>query len=351
MSTHPDAPSLVGQSFRKKFSGYGVLECTVVKYDPTHKSPNQRSNGQKYFLAKFVGTDDSTQWFTYEELMKVGLYHRSSSNQGAVGGGVVGNDDGDDDDGTGTTTSTSKELGTVVHNKKLFNASLLDARKLNPRKRKQRFVNIDGHTVLKSNNYGLEDGISTFSGSASQRRRRSLPKIKSATTAYGAFTKEHGYGVTAAAGKAWRAVSEADRKKYHDIARLDKVRHSTETAARAELLHALDAEDVVFQLEAEAQEKLALEEQEEKARQVAAKKLAKALAKRGQPKKERRSAHQMELVNYNRRIKNLVDERLSKRNEYLQKHTSALSVFVGETLVGKLNSGSQGRVEIGRAHV
>ena len=74
------------------------------------------------------------------------------------------------------------------------------------RKRKARFITIDGHTVLKANNYGLEEGISTFSNSASSQRRRALPKIRAAQNPYSIFIYEMKFNL-ATAPAAWSKLA------------------------------------------------------------------------------------------------------------------------------------------------
>ena len=209
-SLEPNA--VVGSTIKKRFSGFGVWEGTITAFNVVEK---------KYQVDYVDGT---VEFHTLDDLLKYNLQLKTSPKPSAQKRARYktpacsnnlprASPATNTKEVVSTSTSSSSSTATTASDAQLFEASLLEARKLNPRKRKQRFVSIDGHTVLKSNNYGLNEGISTFSGSAAQVRRRQLPKINAAISAYGAFTREQGLGVSAAAGAAWRAVTEAARQK------------------------------------------------------------------------------------------------------------------------------------------
>eukprot|EP00948_MAST-09A_sp_MAST-9A-sp1_P004011 g4011.t1 len=61
------------------------------------------------------------------------------------------------------------------------------------REKKSRFVTLQGHRVLKANNYSLESGISTFTGTDLQKKIRKVRKTPPAKSAYSFFLNHQRY--------------------------------------------------------------------------------------------------------------------------------------------------------------
>ena len=323
--TAPSSPStdpstVIGNTIKKKFNGYGTWTATIKSFNT---SKNQY---------KCVYTDGTVEWHTYDSLLNHGLNPTSSAAGSAPKAKKSRS--------ASATSSSSSSSSVSTNNGDYLNA--IQERKLERehngggRKRKQRFVNVGGHTVLKANMYNLNEGISTFSGSDANVRRRALPKVAAAKSAYQIFCIEQNHGVGAAAGAAWKLVSNSHKQAFTVLAKTDRLRYNKELEEREQLLIELDQED--------ADNKIALELKEDQlrmmelaqAKAIEEAKIAKKLANRGKPKKERRSAQQMKLVVYNRKVKSVKEVRIERRDIYLTKHSDKLGTFVNDKILNRM---------------
>ena len=204
------------------------------------------------------------------------------------------------------------------------------------RKRKTRFMRIDGHTVLKANNYGLEDGISTFSNSARSQRRRALSKIRAAQNPYALFMAEEKLNLSTAPA-AWATLAPSAKEEYKEKAARDKIRFQQETEAREALLVRLDLED--------AQAAAARDEAEERERAEKIKAAERKMARLQEDRQQRRllgrrtsklSAERKVIVAHNQMVRAEIAKRDCLRSKYLSEHAEVLRPFVGEALLRKL---------------
>jgi len=223
------------------------------------------------------------------------------------------------------------------------------------RKRKSRFIEIDGHNVLRDNNYTLENGISTFSGHAAQERRRSLPKIAGARSAYFLFSNQirpaliqslrergsSGIGLMSSVAREiadlWRAQNTQTTARYRAMARVDKARFAKESREREELLVAMAAEESAAAAAAaravEALRMSKLRAAEEKKQVRARKRDAAALSRSKRPRKQSRK--QVVTV-HNQSVREDLAARKRRRQLSLAPHIEALRPFVSDALLDKV---------------
>ena len=155
--------------------------------------------------------------------------------------------------------------------------------RVSKRKRKSRFVKVGENMVLRANNYDLEEGIATFTGSALAKRKRALPKILSAQNAFMFFVRDYrashggadhnsaGVDMMKACGSAWKRLDASHASKYHEAAAADKQRFQRESAEREKLLEEIELEEAEKAEKAEkAAEQQRQQEQANAARAAAA---------------------------------------------------------------------------------
>ena len=129
------------------------------------------------------------------------------------------------------------------------------------RARKSRFINIDGHTVLRANNYGMDEGIATISGSDyASKQRAAVKALSGPQTAYNIFCADYRssnlHSTLAEAAVAWNLLSDVGRTPYIERAEEDKVRYANDVAKLETEMAMIEAEqsNIAAQLEKEAQE-------------------------------------------------------------------------------------------------
>ena len=243
---------LIGRTFMKRFVGYGVWECTLTGFDADDETWSGRySDGtvETYTRAqieKFLGPVEPSG---AAKALKAAKKTRAKQHaQKASAKPVLSSPIN-----PSRPTRTPPTTGAASSSSSAAAAAAADAAKdpvaagashilSSKRRRKKRFTVVDGHTILKANNYGLEQGIATFSGSAASQRRRALPKIRSAQNAYNIFMVRNGLHLGNASER-WRKVSATERAMFSQLAAEDKLRFQRETAEREALLDKLAQED------------------------------------------------------------------------------------------------------------
>ena len=335
----PAADTFIGQTIANKFSGYGntLYPGTITSYNATKG---------KY---EVIYEDGTLKLYSYDQLVKYGLQLKTSpagspseAKKTRFKTPVSNLPQSSPPTGTSmasssTSASATSSASSSSSSSSTTSTSAASTSAVGKRKRKQRFVTVGGHTVLKANMYDLNQGISTFSGSSANVRRRALSKISPALSAYTIFCKEKGYGVGGDAGAAWKQVSQQQKEVYATRAARDKIRYKQEMAEREQLLRDLEDEDKRIAIEEEDKEARQQLAKVEAKRTAAALKRAEKLANAGKPKKDRRSAKQIKLTEYNKSVKSTIEGRKERRNLYLTEHANALRTFVGDQILNKLD--------------
>ena len=190
---------------------------------------------------------------------------------------------------------------------------------------------------MKANNYDLEQGISTFSGSVLNRRRRALPKIRAAQNMYNIFMVRNGLHLGNASER-WKKVSATERATYTQLAAEDKLRFQRETAEREALLNKLAQKDVRDAIEQAKDEAHAERDAEQAAVDKAAAR-KQARTNNSTRRTSSMSAERKAISDHNRMVKGECTQREIKQTAYLSQHCDAMRPFVGNQLLEKLGLG------------
>ena len=119
------------------------------------------------------------------------------------------------------------------------------------RARKSRFIKIGKDKVLKENNYTLEEGIQTYTGSDFEKLARSLPRIKAAKNAFMLFSAAKRPSLPrnlradqamAELGLMWATLPDDEKEPFMRKAKHDKIRHEKELLERKKLLQQMKQE-------------------------------------------------------------------------------------------------------------
>lgn len=121
-------------------------------------------------------------------------------------------------------------------------AAVLRATSTRPKRRgKSRLVNVDGHMILKENNYDMEEGIKTIG----QAVVNTTKKIRAARSAFNFFSTEIGgqmrkdqpdmefRDVQRQVAAMWKSIDAAGKAQYEEQAADDRIRYAREVAAAA----------------------------------------------------------------------------------------------------------------------
>ena len=198
-SLNTDPYGFVGATFKKTYTGYGkeLFEVRVIKY---------------------TGND------TYQ-IEAIADGHRSRMKACAIAKYELTTKVKDDQLMRPLLTENAKQ-------DKIEEDESVEVRRRSSRDRKSRFIEIDGHTILRENNYGLSEGIRTISGSDLRAQQRKLEKVKCARSAFvffgQAYRKIHGWSNQGTIGSAWRQLDPSERAQYDKMAADDKIRYERE---------------------------------------------------------------------------------------------------------------------------
>ena len=222
-----DPHGLVGVEFKKKYPGYGnvLWDVRVDAY----------KGNDSYTI---VALEDG-----HRSSMKAREIVKTLSDLPPVSGMV---------------SSKCKREALAQERKK--EKAIGDQRK-SKRARKSRFIKVDGHTILRENNYGLEQGISTLSGSNLREKQRKLERVTGVRSAFIFFgqeyRKQHGSrkGQAAEIGDAWKKLNSSEKARYNRMSADDRIRYEKEVAQNAAKSQALQEAEAIRRAAAEEAER------------------------------------------------------------------------------------------------
>ena len=202
-------------------------------------------------------------------------------------------------------------------------SNLSSRRRKSSRSRTSRLIQVGNHSVLRENDYDMEDGITTFSGSSQSKGLRAVVRARSA---FELFRLDQMSSVRASVKSKSLAATQreiarrwktADKKLYERRAKLDRKRYDRECAA-------------VIASSSSSSSKTT------KTKKKSKKRRKKKLPNKSRPQKLNRT----QLTDHNKKMRSARSNRLLRRNMTLRSELSVLTPFITLTALKSIKKSS-----------